>query len=137
MKPDLLKRLIPWLLLLLVALAAATLRYGFIEPSDIAHACDAGHGPAWCGLRQQIVLGFLNDIYGYVALAGAALALLWRRTWVAWLAAALGIVALQLYCYDAGAFALLVGSLRLVRLQAGAAPGDQHRHGEREIQPQP
>jgi hypothetical protein len=33
------------------------------------------------------------------------------------LAASLGVIALQLYCYEGGALALLIGALRLVRVQ--------------------
>jgi hypothetical protein len=33
------------------------------------------------------------------------------------LAASFGVIALQLYCYEGGALALLIGALRLARLQ--------------------
>ncbi|TAM28639.1 MAG: hypothetical protein EPN68_05165, partial [Rhodanobacter sp.] len=74
----------------------------------------------------------------YAALAAAVLALLWKHIFPAWLAAALGAFALMMYCPDAGALALLVGSLRLLRLQAtNTAPLGEHRHGDRQAQPQP
>lgn len=133
-----LRLLAPWLGVIVVGLLALALRLAFIEPTVIAHRCAAVQAPGWCPLRQQLVLGFLNDVYGYIALAASALALLWRRRWVAWLAAALGAFALQMYCYEAGALALLVGSLRLLRLQAdGALPAQQHRQRQRQVQPQP
>ena len=142
MKARTLSIAMPWLLLLLLALAAAWLRYGLIEPTALAHQCDGVGGPAWCRWRQWVVEGFLNYSYGYVALASAALALCWQRQWTAWLAAALGVFALLLYCYDAGALALLIGVLRLLRLQAGTvqtstSPLDQHRQRDGEIQGQP
>jgi len=109
--------LTPWLLLVLVGLAAAGLRYGLIEPPSMAQLCTAAQAPAWCALRQALVLGFLHDVYGVIALVAAVLALLRRSRALAWLAAALGAVALQLYNYEPGALALLVGCLRLVHSQ--------------------
>ena len=119
------KTALPWLLLLLlvVAVAAAWLRYGLIEPSTMAQQCGGGHGPWWCHWRQWLVLGFLNDVYGIAALAATALALLRKRAWLAWLAAALGVIALQLYCFESGALALLAGCLRLLR---GCDDSDHH-----------
>ena len=137
MNSTLMRRALPWLLLLAVALAAAWLRYGLIESSAIGQQCGAGHVPAWCHWRQVLVLGFLHNVYGIAALAAAALAL-WRpRLGLAWLAAALGIFALELYCFEAGALALLIGSLRLLRLQARLPPRDQHRHGQQQVHAQP
>ncbi|MFC5436215.1 hypothetical protein ACFPME_06585 [Rhodanobacter umsongensis] len=131
------RRALPWLLLVAVAMATAWLRYGLIESSVIGQRCSAGDAPAWCQWRQLLVLGFLHDVYGIAALAAAALAL-WRpRLWLAWLAAALGILALELYGVEAGALALLIGSLRLLRLQARVAPFDQHRHGQQQVHSQP
>jgi hypothetical protein len=128
----------PWLLIALVGLAAAALRALLIEPSAIAHVCDAAASPGWCSWRQAAVAGFLSYGYGYAALAATLLALLWNHPLAAWLAAALGLAALQLYCVDAGAFALLLGSLRLIRWQAAhLEPALQHRRGEPEVQPQP
>lgn len=129
---------LPWLLLALVVLAAAALRYLLIEPSDMIHRCGGADSPLWCTWRQWSVQAFLGYGYGYAALAATALALLWKHPFSAWLAAACGLFALLLYCVDAGAFAVLVGGLRLLRLQVPSAPpGAEHRRGEREIQPQP
>jgi hypothetical protein len=137
MSSKLLRRALPWLLLLAVAMAAAWLRYGLIESSVIGQRCSAIDAPAWCRWRQLLVLGFLHDVYGIAALAAAAL-VLWRpRLWLAWLAAALGMFALELYCVEAGALALLIGSLRLLRLQSCLAPLDQHRHGQQQVHSQP
>jgi hypothetical protein len=117
------RTLAPWLLIALTGLAAAWLRYGLIEPPAMAQACTAAQAPAWCALRQALVLGFLYEIYGAVAILVAVLALLRRARTLAWLAAALGALALQLYNYEPGALALLVGCLRLVHLQgAGSVP---------------
>lgn len=138
MKTPFLRLSLPWLLLVLMAALAAAIRYGLIEPAAVGHLCESAiTAPAWCQWRQWLVLGFLSYGYGWAALAFAALALAWRNPAAAWLAAAAGLLALQLYCYEAGALALLVGCLRLMRLQARSAPGDQHRQGERQVQSQP
>lgn len=132
---------LPWLLLLAVGLLAAALRYGLIERSVMGQLCGGEHGPLWCTWRQWLVLGFLNNVYGVAALVAAAAALLWKRGWLAWLAAALGVFALQLYCFESGALALLIGCLRLLRWQAqvprGVPPVEQHRQRDQQVQPQP
>lgn len=130
-------KLLPWLALLAVGLATAWLRYGLIQPSHIAALCSDAGSPIWCVWRQWLVLGFLRDVYGVLALLAAALALFSRRLAVAWLAAAMGLFALELYCYQAGALAFLLGCLRLLRLQAGTSPSKQYRAGQGEIQGQP
>lgn len=127
------RRLLPWLLVIAPAALAMVLRYALIEPADVAHRCDAGAGPWWCGLRDAAVLAFTRgpDTWwsgaqgvsalgwiGTAALLAAALALLRRRTATATLAAALGAVALVLYCFQSGALALLIGALALARTQA-------------------
>lgn len=130
---------LPWLLLLLVGLGAAWLRYGLIESSVIGQQCSSSGAPWWCTGRQWLVLGFLHNIYGTAALILATLALLMRRQWLALMAAAVGVFALELYGFQSGALALLIGCLRLLRLQslAYAAPVDQHRQRQREIQAEP
>ena len=116
-----LRTLTPWLLPVLAGLVAAWLRYGLIEPPAMAQLCTAAQAPAWCALRQALVRGFLHDVYGVIALVAAVLALLRRSRALAWLAAALGAVALQLYNYEPGALALLVGCLRLVHSQGAGS----------------
>lgn len=127
-----------WLALLAVGLGAAAVRFGLIESSAIGQLCGSGHGPAWCTLRTWLVLGFLHHVYGVLALAALLPAWLFRRPALAWLAAALGVFALQLYGAEAGALALLLGSLRLLRLQADArTPRVPHRPGQQQVQRQP
>lgn len=129
----------PWLSLLAVALTAAWLRYGLVEASAIGAQCSASGAPWWCSWRHVLVLGFLDNIYGIAALLAAALALVRPRLALAWLAAALGVFALELYCFQSGAVALLIGCLRLLRTQAQiyASPVDQHRQRQRQVQAQP
>ncbi|OOG49537.1 hypothetical protein [Rhodanobacter sp. C01] len=128
------RRAAAWLGLLVVALGAASLRYRLIESSAIGELCSSEHGPAWCDWRQWLVLGFQHhagniSVYGVIALMATALALLSKRPWPAWLAAATGTFALLLYCFEPGALALLIGCLRLLRLQAQppTPPLGQHR----------
>ncbi|MGP1664604.1 MAG: hypothetical protein ACTS5I_01555 [Rhodanobacter sp.] len=132
---------LPWGALLLVALLAATIRYGLIERSAMGQLCGSENSPLWCTWRQWLVLGFLHNVYGIAAVVAAATAMLWKSPWLAWLAAALGAFALVLYCFEAGALALLMGCLRLLRLQAHALrrlpPVKQHRQADQYIQPQP
>lgn len=121
MKPSL-RAALPWAVIVIAAAAAALLRYGLIEPQEMQHACE-GTAPWWCGARDLVVQGFLSYGYGYAAIVVALLALVWRSVGIATLAACIGVLALQLYCYEGGALALLVGMLRLVRVQTDSQPG--------------
>ncbi|MEO8810142.1 MAG: hypothetical protein ABI386_07850 [Rhodanobacter sp.] len=130
--------LLPWLWLLAVGFATMAVRFGLIESSAIGQFCSS-HQSWGCDVRLGLVMGFLHNIYGVAALVVAVMALVWSRRTIAWLAAALGIFAIQLYCVEAGALALLVGSLRLLRLQvnAGGAPVEPHRQRQQQVQSQP
>lgn len=139
MKPSPWQLALPWLLLLVVAIATAAVRFELIESSAIGQLCSSSHAPGWCAVRTTLVLGFLHHVYGVAALIGAVLALVSRRCALAWLAAALGIFALQLYGAESGALAWLIGCLRLLHLQADArsAPVRQHGRGQQQVQAQP
>ena len=137
---------LPWLLLLAFGLVAAALRYDLIESRELADLCGSGGTSPWCDARQLLILGFFHraydaSVYGVAALAVALIALWSKRIWIAWLAAALGIFALQLYCFEPGAAALLIGCLRLLRLQAQdvsrVPPVEQHRQRDQQVQAQP
>ncbi len=136
MRP-LLRTALPWLGISVVGALAAWLRYGLIESPAMALACDAESAPWWCAGRQALVLGFLHDVYGIAALLAAAWALVVRGVPASWLAAALGLFALELYGFQSGALALLLGSLCLLRAQARRPPAAQDRPRQRDIQPQP
>lgn len=133
------RQALPWLLLLVLGLGTMALRFGLIESSAIGELCSNRVAPWWCEWRGWLVFGFLHRIYGVVALLVAATAMFSRRQALAWLGAALGAFALQLYCVEPGALALLLGSLRLLRLQADArrAPAEQHRQRQQQVQAQP
>jgi hypothetical protein len=131
--------LMPWLLIVVIGLLTAWLRYGFIEPPVLAHMCDDGNGSVSCQARSLIVLGFNTYSFGVIALIVTALAFVQKKPAIACLAAALGMFAIILYCYYAGAIALLIGCLRLVNLQKRSmpAPGDQNGYGNRQVKAQP
>ena len=130
---------VAWIALLAVAGLAALLRYRFIEPPTLAAYCVASGtaAPMWCTFRQWVVEGFLLDVYGIAAVAAAVFAVVWTRRWNAWLAAALGVLAMQLYCYETGALALLVGALLLMRSGDTARTDRPGRRGEQHVQAQP
>jgi len=130
---------LPWLLLLAVGLGTLVLRFGLIESSAIGELCSGRLAPWWCQWRAWLVFGFLHQIYGVLALLVTVAAMVSRRHALAWLSAALGVFALQLYCVEPGALAFLLGCLRLLRLQADAreAPTEQHRQGQQQVQAQP
>lgn len=127
------KRLIPvvlpWCLIVVIGLLSAWLRYGFIEVPALGYLCEDGHAPAWCSLREAIVIGFNSYGYGIAAIVVTVLSFVWKKPWLACLAAGLGVFALIMYCYYAGAVSLLIGCLRLVRLQADRMPTPSHQHG--------
>lgn len=121
-----LKRLWVPAVLLAVGLLANWLRLDVVESPRFAQMCQ-GHGAtALCLGREWLVQGFLLHLPGTSKLSfygsAALLATLWtmasRRSWVALLAASLGMLALQLYSAECGALALLAGLLRLLHLQA-------------------
>jgi hypothetical protein len=118
--------LLPWLLIVVIGLLTAWLRYGFIEPPALAHLCDDANKPASCGVRAFIVLGFNSYGFGVAALVATVLSLIMKKPIVAWLAAALGMFAVIMYCYYAGAVALLIGCLRLLRLQVSRVATPRH-----------
>jgi hypothetical protein len=126
-----------WLGLLAVGLAAAWLRYEWIEPNAMTPLCGGAHPDLGCNIRHLLVLGFLHNVYGISALLATVLAWTSKRCSVAWLAAALGMFALEMYCFQSGGLALLLGSLRLLRLQNTASPqlppGGEHWQCQREV----
>ena len=122
------KRLRVPAVLLAIGLLASWLRFDVVESPRFAGMCQ-GHGAtALCLGREWIVQGFLLHLrgaselsfYGSAALLSTLWAIFSRRSWVALLAASLGLLALQLYSAECGALALLAGLLRLLRLQARA-----------------
>ncbi|MEO5374567.1 MAG: hypothetical protein H7840_09835 [Alphaproteobacteria bacterium] len=100
--------------------AAAAVRYVMIEPREIGALCQAGLGPWWCPVRQALVVVFRENLLGLGALVLAVLGYVGGESRAARvfavLAVALGAVALVLYNAGLGAPALLLGLMRVARL---------------------
>ncbi|MEA2930594.1 MAG: hypothetical protein QOG38_3022 [Hyphomicrobiales bacterium] len=111
----------PWAGILLAAFAAGAvacslyLRYRVIQNSEIGVVCDAGLGTAFCRARAGVVFLFQYSVFGWVALAAAALNL--ARPSVALLA--IGLIAagfgIVLYNVTASAFAVALMILAFAR----------------------
>ncbi len=115
----------PWLAAALVCVAAILVRQFLIQPPHIGHTCDAATlslpapGPWWCSARAAFIMtyawGGLNGACWVLTLA----ALAFRREAIAALALAVGLFAIVMYSYEAGAVAITIGALVLARAQVG------------------
>ena len=95
-----------------VALGGAlSMRYGAIERADIGLACTARPDTWFCASRQALVTLFVHSVFGWAALAIAALNL--RRPSVSMFALALAANCLGLVLYNVGLSALADGLLLL------------------------
>lgn len=124
----------------IVIALALWIRFDLIENGAVANACFALHGDSpRCVLRMAAIAASQRGWLTLAAAIALVLALLWKHPSSAWLAIAAGGVALALYSAEAGAAALLIGVLRLVRLQLNArgGPGHQHRNREERIAERP
>jgi hypothetical protein len=128
-----------WLTVALAVGFTYWLRMDWIQSAPVAQQCLAGLHSAGCMARAAAVAAFLSGGVTVMAAVAAVLALFWKHPFSAWLATLAGGVALVLYSPEAGAAALLIGTLRLVRLQIGARarPGDQHRGGQQHVAQRP
>jgi hypothetical protein len=100
----------------IVALSTALfLRYGIIQNSVIGVACEAGEVSLTCKVRLAVILMFIQDLFGWVAIVAAGIQL-WRPNTVAFgmslIAALLGLV---LYNTRASALAIALLVLSLAR----------------------
>ena len=96
----------------LVALGAALfLRYSIIQNTPIGLACEAGEESLTCKVRLTVILMFVQDTFGWIAIIAAGVQL-WRPNRVAF---AVGLVAalLGLVLYNTRASALAVALLVL------------------------
>lgn len=118
-------------LLLIVAVATSLsliVRLRIVEPEQVALAC-VGENTQWrCSIRQLAVLGFLNNVYGWVAVLTGVLATISRWRWLAVLALLAGIVGSVLYTFELSGAGLLLGALVFVQrppLSNHDGPGEQ------------
>jgi|ERR1700674_2355013 hypothetical protein len=96
----------------LAALGAALfLRYSIIQNTQIGLACEAGEESLTCKVRLTVILMFVQDTFGWIAMIAAGVQL-WRPNRVAF---AVGLVAalLGLVLYNTRASALAVALLVL------------------------
>lgn len=115
------RRALAWAAILLFGLAAGLwLRYGVIQPEDMGILCGQADAPGWCTPRQWLIVAQTWFVWGWVALAGGAIALviplpalLLRLV----LAVAIWFSALALILYNTtlGAVGLVLTLLALLR----------------------
>lgn len=110
-----------WVALLICGFALATwLRYWVIQPEAIGILCGQVEAPGWCAPRQWLILGQYYEVWGWVALASAAVSLLVSLPRpvlgiVLGIAALFSALALILYNTTLGALALVLTLLALLR----------------------
>ena len=116
-----LRRALSWAIIPLIGFALAFwLRYGVIQPEAIGLLCAEADAPGWCRPREWLIHGQYYEVWGWVAVASAAVALAIPLP-PALLRVVLGIallfsaLALVLYNTTLGAVALVVTLLALLR----------------------
>ncbi len=109
-------------------LLATVVRTRLIEPDAVARLCTAASaGPAWCAIRQALVMGFVHNAYGWLSVGAALLAAVTGWRGLAWAGLLAGVFGGVLYRFDPAGAGLLLAALVLAR---GAHPGVQN--GQRE-----
>jgi hypothetical protein len=104
-------------------LAAAFVRYAWIEAVDVAAHCDAGAGGLVCTLRAWIIQTFIHQRLGWVAMVLAALAYALSSVWAAGVALFLACAGLVLYSTELSAPAALLAALVFAKVgQAATRP---------------
>lgn len=117
----------------LAGVAAFAVRKLFVEPDWIGQLCTAAGAPAWCLVRQGVVLGFAHNVYGWASVAGALLAVLFRSAPLAWCALAVGVFGCVLYRFDPAGAGVLLAALVLARLVTpGARRGAEQGTGQQQ-----
>lgn len=115
------RRALGWALVPLCGfILAFWLRYGVIQPESVGILCAQADAPGWCRPREWLILGQYYEVWGWVALASAAVALiisLPRPVLRVALVIALLFSALALVLYNTtlGALALVLTLLALLR----------------------
>jgi hypothetical protein len=115
------RRALAWAAVPLIGFGLAFwLRYGVIQPEAIGLQCAQADAPGWCTPREWLILGQYYEVWGWVALASAAVALLVTLPQpvlrIALVVALLfSALALVLYNTTLGAIALVLTLLALLR----------------------
>jgi hypothetical protein len=102
-----------------VALGTALyLRYAIIQNSAIGVACEAGEASFTCKLRLAVILMFVQDCFGWVAMIAAGVQL-WRPNIVAFgTGVVFALLGLVLYNTRASALAIALLVISLARPEA-------------------
>jgi hypothetical protein len=103
-------------------LAAAFVRYEWIESSQVAAPCDSGITSVLCTVRSWIVQAFVHQRLGWAALGFAATAYTFKVTWVAGFALFLACCGLVLYSTELSAPAALLAALVFAKDSKTANP---------------
>jgi len=116
-----LRRALAWAIVPLIGFVLAFwLRYGVIQPEAIGLLCAQADAPGWCRPREWLILGQYYAVWGWVALASAAVSLVVPLPQpllrvVLGIALLFSALALVLYNTTLGALALVVTLLALLR----------------------
>jgi hypothetical protein len=106
---------------------AMTARTYLIEPDAVGRLCTAAPAPAWCAIRQALIMGFVHNAYGWLSVATALLAAVTGWRGLAWAGLVAGVFGGVLYRYDPAGAGVLLAPLVLAR---GAHAGMQNAQGE-------
>jgi hypothetical protein len=100
----------------LAALGTALfLRYGIIQNSVIGVACEAGEVSLTCKIRLAVILMFIQDAFGWMAVIAAGIQL-WRPNTIAFgMSLIFALLGLVLYNTRASALAVALLVLSLAR----------------------
>lgn len=116
-----LRRAVTWAIVPLIGFALAFwLRYGVIQPQAVGLLCAEADAPAWCRPREWLILGQHYAVWGWIAVASAALALMMALPppllrLILGTALLFSALALVLYNTTLGAVALVLALLALLR----------------------
>jgi hypothetical protein len=99
---------------------ALLLRHRVVEPTSIAYVCDPRPWEGWCAARSLLVMSFMHQRIGWLALAVGIVAFASGRPGFARLALAAGAAGLVLYSYEPSAIGALLGGLVLVRKKSSS-----------------
>lgn len=106
---------------------AMVARTRLIEPDAVGRLCTAATAPAWCAIRQALIMGFVHNVYGWLSVATALLAAVTGWRGLAWAGLVAGVFGGVLYRFDPAGAGVLLAALVLAR---GAHAGMQNAQRE-------
>jgi hypothetical protein len=115
-----LKTTLAIVMVVVVAGLATTLaelaRLYLVEPEALAQRCMAGDQSWQCTLREWLVRGFVNNVFGIASIIVGLLAMVSRWRTVAMVAMVIGITGAVLYRFELSGLGILLGALTLVSM---------------------